>query len=151
MVGLMTAAAFVFLARFGFLFLPVNVLDKLTPVFEAIDRLLHLRPSSLMMIAVLVAFLGLLVITVGGSTYLYYRLAVAVRRRSTPVMLLFVVLSLLLGWLLWPMPCNTHVTYWNVSKRTCNCVGVTFSFYAPLVQDGNGVDYCLGWEEPVQP
>jgi hypothetical protein len=150
MTRLMTAAAFVFFARFWFLFLPVNVLGKLMPVFDAIDRLL--RPSNhWMILSYLAASLLLLVITVGASTYLYHRLASVARRGTTPVMALFIMLSLLVGWLLWPMPCDTHESFRDVPNRTCNCIGVIFPFYPPLVFDAASVDYCLGWEQPVQP
>jgi hypothetical protein len=66
-------------------------------------------------------------------------------------MALFIVLSLLLGWLLWPTPCDTHESFIDVPNRTCNCIGVTFSYYPPFVTDAASVDYCLGWEEPVRP
>jgi hypothetical protein len=152
MIGLMTAAGFVFFARFWLLFLPVNVLGKLIPVFEAIDRLLdHLRLSGIWrMIPYLVAALLLFVITVGGSTHLYYRLASAARRSATPVMALFIVLSLFLGWLLWPTRCDTHESFHDIPNRTCNCIGLTFSFYPPFVFDASSVDYCIGWEQPVR-
>jgi len=156
MTRLMTAAGFIFFARFWLLFLPVNVLGRLTPAFSTVNRLLrHLRPgspSSLWFgLSTLVASLLLLVITVGGSTYLYYGLASAARSCATPVLALFMVLSLLLGWLLWPTRCDTHESFRDVPNRTCNCIGATFSFYPPLVFDGSSSDFCLGWEVPIQP
>jgi hypothetical protein len=152
-IRLMTAAALVCFARCWFLFLPVNVLGRLTPVFDAIDRLLRrLGLSSRWIIpSYFIVFLLLLIVTVAGSTYLYHRLASVARRGTTPVMALFIVLSLLLGWLLWPMPCDTHESFRDVPNPTCSCIGVTFSFYPPLVFDAASVDYCLGWEEPIQP
>jgi hypothetical protein len=93
----------------------------------------------------------LFVITAGGSTYLYCRLVSVASRRATPVMVLFIVLSLLLGWLLWPTCCDTHESFHDVPNRACNCIGLTFSFYPPFAFDVSSADYCVGWEEPVRP
>jgi hypothetical protein len=152
-VGLLAAAGFVFFARLWFLFLPVNVLGRLLPLFDAIGRLRRNASSSASWTvpSYLVVFLLLFALAVGGSTYLYYRLANAASNRSTWAVMLFAVVSALLAWLLWPMPCNSQSSFWGISDRTCNCIGMTFSFYPPLIQDGVTVEYCLGWEKPVSP
>lgn len=144
----MTVAAFIFFARTLLLFLPANVLGKMRPVFDWLSLFL---PS----IIVLIIYLLLLLVLFGGGVYaltrLYYQAAKKILSRSTPAFAAFLALTLLLGILLWPLPCDTHESFFDLPNKRCECVGWTFASYPPFILDGTGTDYCLGWETPVDP
>jgi hypothetical protein len=149
-----TAASLIYFARLWFLFLPVNVLARLSWIFQTLHHLLPhaFVPSSVLLIPVYIIFIILFVLIVWISVSLFYRLAKYGRTKSWPVMIGFVVISLILGWLLWPTACDTHESFTDIPNRTCTCTGLTFLFYPPWVlADGTSTDYCVGWERSVKP
>jgi nucleoside recognition membrane protein YjiH len=149
-----TVAAFVFVIRFWFLFLPVNVLSKLSFLWQWLSRLRpHRLPSSTFFIPIIfLLLLFSLTVTTGICTYLFYRLARVFWKRSWPIVIVFMIVCLTLGWLLWPTACDTHESFTDIPNRICDCSGFTFAFYPPWVlADGTSTDYCVGWERPAQP
>jgi hypothetical protein len=149
-----TAAGFVFFVRFWFLFLPVNILYRLFPVLQWIIGLLPRGGSSSAKIILVLALSIIIVLTLtaGVSTYLFYRLARVFWRRSWPLVTVFAILCLALGWMLWPTACDWHESFRDIPNRTCECTGFSFSFYPPWVlADGATTDYCVGLERPIQP
>lgn len=145
---IMTVSALIFFARTLLLFLPANVLGKTRPVFDWLSLFL---PS----IIVLIFYLLLLFILFGGGVYaltrLYYVASKKILGRSTPAFAAFLALTLLLGVLLWPLPCDTHESFFDLPNKRCECVGWIFASYPPFIMDGTGTDYCMGWEIPVNP
>jgi len=143
----MTVAAFIFFARSLLLFLPANILGKTRPVFDWLSLFL---PDFIMVIF----YLLLLVVLFGGGVYaltrLYYIAAKKILSRSNPVFAVFVALTLLFGVLLWPLPCDTHESFFDLPNKRCECVGWIFESYPPFIMDGVGTDYCMGWEIPVK-
>jgi len=142
----MTAATFIFFARFLLLFLPVNVLGKMSPFFDWLSWFL---PSFIM----LIYYLFLSVVIFCGCAYaltrLYYLIAKKILKRSAPAFATFAALTLLLGILLWPLPCDTHESFIDTPNKHCECLGWTFEFYPPFIMDGTSTDYCMGWEIPL--
>ena len=144
---LMTVAGFVFFAWFWLLFLPVNVLGKMNPIFNWLSQFV---PSSVVTI-----FYFLLVIVIfGGCVYaltrLYYLTAKKIISRSLPAFAAFAVITSLLGILLWPVPCDTHESFTDIPNKQCDCAGWSFDFYPPFVMDGSSTVFCMGWEIPVE-
>ena len=144
---LSTIASLVFFGWFWLLFLPINIFGKMTPVFQWLGELLP-RP-----VMTAVFFLLLALIYFGGVfvfTRLYYLAAKKSINRSLPAFAAFVVITSLLGVLLWPAPCDTHESFIDIPDKQCDCVGLTFEFYPPFVMDGSSIDFCMGWEIPVE-
>jgi len=148
-----TAASLIYFTRLWFLFLPVNIFTKYSWIFQALHRLFpHARPSSVIIFPVYTIFFIIFALIVWISVAIFYRLAKVVSTKSCQVMTGFVVLSLTLGWLLWPTACNTHESFTDIPNQTCTCAGLTFTFYPPWVlADGTSTDYCIGWDQPVRP
>ena len=99
-----------------------------------------------------VFFLLLALIYFGGLfvfTRLYYLAAKKILNRSVPAFAAFAVIAILLGILLWPVPCDTHQSFFDIPDKQCDCAGWTFEFYPPFVMDGSSTDFCMGWEIPV--
>jgi hypothetical protein len=143
---LSTIACLVFFGWFWLLFLPINVFGKLAPAFEWLEKWL---PSSTVMVF---AYLLLALIYFGGVfvfTRLYYSAAKRAQNRSVPAFAAFTVITILLGFLLWPVPCDSHESFIDVPNKQCDCMGLTFEFYPPFVMDGASIDFCMGWEIPV--
>ncbi|OIN94907.1 MAG: hypothetical protein AUJ21_04180 [Anaerolineae bacterium CG1_02_58_13] len=143
---LSTIASLVFFGWFWLLFLPVNILGKMTPFFQWLGEFL---PSPVMTV---VFFLLLALIYFGGLfvfTRLYYLAAKKILNRSVPAFAAFAVIAILLGILLWPVPCDTHQSFFDIPDKQCDCAGWTFEFYPPFVMDGSSTDFCMGWEIPV--
>jgi hypothetical protein len=144
---IMTVAAFIFFARFLLLFLPVFIQRTMTPAFDWLSWFL---PGFI----VLILYLLLMVVIFGGCTYaltrLFYLVAKKILNKSTLVFAVFTALTLLLGVLLWPYPCDTHESFMDTPNKRCECVGWTFEFYPPFIIDGTSTDYCMGWEIPVE-
>lgn len=141
-----TVATFIFFTRSLLLFLPANVLGKMRPVFDWLSLFL---PSFI----VLILYIFLLIVLFGGGVYaltrLYHLTAKKILSRSTPAFAAFVALTLMLGILLWPLPCDTHESFFDLPNKRCECVGWTFESYPPFIMDATGTDYCMGWETPV--
>ena len=141
-----TIASLVFFGWFWLLFLPINVLGKMTPFFQWLGEML---PNPVMTV---LFFLLLALIYFGGVfvfTRIYYLAAKKSLNRSLPAFAVFVVITILLGFLLWPVPCDSHESFVDLPNRQCDCMGVTFEFYPPFVMDGSSIDFCMGWEIPV--
>jgi hypothetical protein len=85
-----------------------------------------------------------------ACAWLYYRAAMWVAGRGWIVVILFLVLSLALGWLLAPASCDTHESWEDEPNRTCDCAGISFPYYPVMIMDASTIDYCLGWEKPLQ-
>jgi len=144
---LLTVADFVFFARFWLLFLPVNVLGKMTPIFNWLSQF---APTPIVMVFY---FLSWIVIFSGGVyalTHIYYLIAKIILSRGLPAFAIFVVVSILLGILLWPARCDTHESFTDIPNKQCDCSGWTFEFYPPFIMDGSSTVYCIGLEIPVE-
>jgi len=143
---LLTIASLVFFGWFWLLFLPINNFGKMTPVFQWLGELLP-RPVMTAVFFVLLAsiyFGGVFVFT-----RIYYLVAKKILNHSLPVFTAFVVITILLGFWLWPVSCDTHESFIDIPDKQCDCVGLTFEFYPPFVLDGSSTDFCMGWEIPV--
>jgi hypothetical protein len=144
---LMTLAGFIFFVRFWLLFLPVNVLGKMNPIFNWLSQFL---PNPIMAIC----YFLLLIVIFGGGVYtltrLYYLTAKKILSRSLPAFTAFAVITILLGILLWPVPCDTHESFIDIPNMQCDCAGWSFEFYPPFVMDGSSTVFCMGWEIPVE-
>lgn len=143
----MTFASFVFFAWAWLLFLPVNVLGKMNPIFNWLSQFL---PNPF----VTIFYLLLLIVIFGGCVYtltrLYYLAAKKILNHSLPAFAAFAVISILLGILLWPAPCDTHESFIDIPNKQCDCTGWSFEFYPPVVMDGSSTVFCMGWEIPVE-
>ncbi|MGI8910388.1 MAG: hypothetical protein ACR2JR_07530 [Rubrobacteraceae bacterium] len=92
-------------------------------------------PASL-----LTAFLSL---AAGGL----YALAIArVWTTSAKGSVAVLVCTLLLGWLLYPVACDTHESFVDQPNKVCECSGVTLAYYPQGTMDGAEVEYCIGLE-----
>ena len=141
-----TTASFIFLGWAWLLFLPINVFGKMTPIFEWLGEIL---PKPVM---TAVFFLILALIYFGGVfvfTCIYYWAAKKILEHSVPAFIVFVVITILLGFLLWPVPCDSHESFVDIPNKQCDCAGLTFEFYPPFVLDGSSIDFCMGLEIPV--
>ena len=143
---IMTTASLVFFGWFWLLFLPINIFGKMTPILDWLGGFLPRSAVTVML------FLSLALIYFGGIyifTRLYYLAAKKSLDYSVPAFAVFMVITLLLGILLWPVPCDTHESFVDTPNKQCDCAGLTFQFYPPFVMDGATTDFCMGWEIPV--
>lgn len=83
------------------------------------------------------------------SVWLYYRLARWMAGKNMMLVLGFLLVSLFLGWQLWPHACDTHESFTDTPNQTCTCRGITFRYYPVMVWDASSVDFCVGIENPV--
>jgi hypothetical protein len=85
-----------------------------------------------------------------ACVWLYYRAARWTAGKGWFIVILFLVISLALGWFLFPASCDTHESWEDKPNRTCDCVGVSFRYYPVMIMDASTIDYCLGLETPVK-
>jgi hypothetical protein len=81
-------------------------------------------------------------------TWIYFRIARWVSDKSWLIVVAFLLISLGLGWLLWPVSCDTHESWEDKPNKTCICSGITFHYYPIMITDATTIDFCLGWETP---
>ncbi len=117
---------------------------------ELSSRYMFNFPGRLDQILYLLCNTLLLTLATFTCTWLYYRAAHWAANRSWLIAILFLVVSLGLGWLLLPASCDTHESWEDKPNRTCECSGITFPYYPIMITDATTIDYCLGWETPVQ-
>jgi hypothetical protein len=67
-------------------------------------------------------------------------------RASRPAFVVALVAAGSLGWLLYPVGCDSHESFLDRPNKTCRCIGATMSYYPEGVYDGTGVEYCIGLE-----
>lgn len=104
------------------------------------------RLDEILYLAVIVIFFALLTFF---SVWLYYRLARWVAGKNIVFVIGFLLVSLALGWQLWPHACDTHESFTDIPNRTCTCRGISFHYYPIMVMDASSVDFCVGIESPV--
>lgn len=78
------------------------------------------------------------------TAYLYVILLKNIWNNYKKYFFVFVGLSIVLGWLLYPVSCDTHESFIDQPNKTCTCVGVILNWYLKGVFDGASVDYCIG-------
>jgi len=143
---LLTIACLVFFGWSWLLFLPINVFGRLAPVLQWLEERL---PSSTMVNFALLLLASLYLGGVFVFTRLYHLAAKKILSRSVPAFAAFAGITILLGFLLWPVPCDSHESFIDIPNKQCDCMGLTFEFYPPFVMDGSSTDFCMGWEIPV--
>lgn len=104
------------------------------------------RLDDILYLAVFVLLFALLTFL---SIWLYMRLARWIARKHIVIVMGFLLISLFLGWQLWPRACDTHESFEDLPNKTCDCRGITFRYYPIMVWDASSVDFCLGIEMPV--
>lgn len=142
-----TIASLLFFGCSWLLFLPINIFGKMAPIFEWLGEMVP-NPALTVLF-----FLLLALIYFGGVfvfTRIYYWAAKKILQHSVPAFIVFVVITILLGFFLWPVPCDSHESFVDLPNKQCDCAGLTFEFYPPFVLDGSSTDFCMGWEIPVK-
>lgn len=77
-----------------------------------------------------------------------YSLLVAGAWRASRMWFVVVFAStLLLGWALYPISCDTHESFVDQPNKTCGCTGATLAYYPKGVMDGTEIEYCIGLEQ----
>jgi hypothetical protein len=51
-----------------------------------------------------------------------------------------------IGWVLFPVVCDTHESWIDRPNKRCDCRGMTVRFYPGGVTDGTETEYCIGRE-----
>ncbi|HYF63150.1 MAG TPA: hypothetical protein VD886_10085 [Herpetosiphonaceae bacterium] len=91
---------------------------------------------------IFVAFLAYA--TLRLAVWLYIRL-----RRFTYGLVPFVAIigvAVWIGWVLFPVACDTHESWIDTPNKRCDCRGLTVRFYPANVSDGAETEFCIGRE-----
>jgi hypothetical protein len=51
-----------------------------------------------------------------------------------------------IGWVLFPVACDTHESWIDTPNKRCDCRGLNISFYPGGVTDSTETEYCIGRE-----
>jgi hypothetical protein len=54
--------------------------------------------------------------------------------------------ALWIGWVLFPVICDSHESFEDVPNKRCECRGVTVHFYPGSTSDGSDDEVCIGAE-----
>lgn len=101
-------------------------------------------PWALDVSSLLAVALIFLLSLVGGGLY---SLAIGGVFRATRSWFVVVFAStLLVGWALFPISCDTHESFVDQPNKTCECAGATLTYYPQGVMDGTEIEYCIGLE-----
>ncbi len=95
---------------------------------------------------------SLLAVLLSCGTAILCLLAFArLARTSRRAFVLSLIAACSLGWLLYPVSCDTHESFLDRPNKTCSCTGVTMSYYPEGVYDGTEIEYCIGLEKALAP
>jgi hypothetical protein len=145
------ALAFAYFGYIWNLVLAIPVMHYFFELYNKISSRFDFRdPFRLDEILYLFSMAFLVALATYACVWLYYRTARWAAGKGWFVVILFLLLSLALGLLLFPASCDTHESWKDEPNRICDCVGVSFRYYPVMIMDASTIDYCLGWEIPVK-
>jgi len=79
-----------------------------------------------------------------------YALAIAeVWRASGLGFAAALIFTLLLGWTLYPVACDSHESFVDEPNKVCECSGTTLAYYPQGTMDGSEIEYCIGIERDL--
>ena len=145
------ALAFAYFGYIWNLVLAIPVVHYFFDLYNKISSRFDFRdPFRLDEILYLFCMAFLVALATYACVWLYYRAARWAAGKGWFIVILFLVISLALGWFLFPASCDTHESWEDKPNRTCDCVGVSFRYYPVMIMDASTIDYCLGLETPVK-